>query len=60
MPTELTPAEIEILRDALNDRESVLAQMWQQAEAQNSVAQMIELCDRLRAVRALADKLRHA
>lgn len=58
MPADLTPAEIEILLDALNDRESVLAAQWMKAEAENSVAQMMGLCEKLREVRSLAAKLR--
>lgn len=58
MPTELTPDEIKILLDALNDRESVLAAMWEKANDINSVPQMMGLCEKLREVRNLAYKLR--
>lgn len=60
MPADLTPAEIQILIDALNDRESVLAASWQKACDANSMAQMTGMCQKLRELRALADKLRAA
>lgn len=57
MNVNLTPAEIETLLNALNDREGVLSTDWEAATRANSVAGKAYLSKRLDAVRALAYKL---
>jgi len=54
---QINTNELEIILLALNDREGCLSTDWENASKANSVSLMLSLCDELRELRKLADKI---